>query len=53
MAGKKSKGTSKRVASEASQQLRDPQSTRPEKSVAGSDLSQVARDKKPKKTGKK
>jgi hypothetical protein len=44
MPGKK-KGTSRRIASEASAQLRDPASTKPEKSVAGSDLSQAGQKK--------
>jgi len=52
MPGKK-KGTSPRVATEAAQQLRAPDSTKPERSVAGSDLSQAGQGKKPKKKGKK
>ena len=40
--------TSKRVASKASKILRDPKSTKPQKSVAASDLTQ-ARDRAKKK----
>lgn len=49
----KKKGTSPRVATEASDQVRDPRSTNPERSVAGSDLNQAGREKKPKKKPKK
>lgn len=38
--------TSKKDASKASKQLRDPKETKDEKSVAGSDLSQAKRKKK-------
>jgi hypothetical protein len=47
------KKTSRRFASEASELLRNPESTKPERSVAGSDLSQAGPQKKPKKKGKK
>jgi hypothetical protein len=40
--------TSQKVASEAAKILRDPHSTKREKSVAGSDLSQAAGKKKSK-----
>lgn len=52
MPGKK-KGTSPIVASEAAEQLRDPRSTRPEQSVAGSALSLAGQGKKPKKKSPK
>ena len=38
--------TSKKVASKASKQLKSKKSTKPEKSVAGSDLAQAKKNKK-------
>jgi hypothetical protein len=43
---KNSKQTSSKVASQASKILRDPKSTKVEKSVAASDLSQASGKKK-------
>jgi hypothetical protein len=44
--GKNAKQTSPKVASQASKILRDPKSTKTEKSVAASDLSQAGGNKK-------
>ena len=48
MAKKNPKQTSPRVAKKASKILRDPKSTKIEKSVAGSDLAQTRPSKKKK-----
>ncbi|MES2614781.1 MAG: hypothetical protein V4591_05145 [Bdellovibrionota bacterium] len=45
--------TSKRVATKASEQLKDKKSTKSEKSVAGSDLAQAKREADKKKNKKK